>query len=111
MGKSDRHRGLTSSVVRVVAWLCLAVTLAGCGGFVYSIRLREASAKLEEARELNAQELAPYEFYYAEQHLRKAREEAAEASYSDAMNFASTCTEYAERAIELSREAHRGAGR
>ena len=102
MGKSDRHRGLTSSVVRVVAWLCLAVTLAGCGGFVYSIRLREASAKLEEARELNAQELAPYEFYYAEQHLRKARE---------AMNFASTCTEYAERAIELSREAHRGAGR
>ena len=47
----------------------------------------------------------------ASEHLTKARREAAEADYSDAIDFADVAEENAEKAIRLSREAHRGAGR
>ena len=47
----------------------------------------------------------------AAQHLEKARSEAAEADYGDAIVFAEVCEEYADKAIRISQEAHRSAGR
>jgi hypothetical protein len=38
-------------------------------------------------------------------------EEAAAADYGDAIDFADTAEEYAEKAINLSKQAHEGAGR
>ena len=38
-------------------------------------------------------------------------EEAAAADYGDAINFADTADEYAEKAITLSKQAHEGSGR
>jgi hypothetical protein len=87
------------------------VGLPGCGGTLYAFRVSAASSKLEEAKELGAEKLAPYEYYYAYEHLEKARSEAAEADYSDAINFAEIAEEHAEKAARLAREAHRGAGR
>jgi hypothetical protein len=89
--------------------VCLGAT--GCGNAVYVFRVNAASNKLAEARELGAEKLAPYEYYFASEHLTKARTEASEADYSDAINFAEVIEEYADKAIRLSREAHRGAGR
>jgi hypothetical protein len=37
--------------------------------------------------------------------------EASEGDYSDAVQFAEVAEEYANKAIQLSKEAHRGAGR
>ncbi len=82
-----------------------------CGNTLYAVQANSASGKLEEARELGAEELAPYEYYYAKEHLQKAQSEAAEADYSDAVDLAATSEEYSEKAIRLAREAHRGAGR
>ena len=84
---------------------------SGCGNTVYAFQVNSASNKVEEAHELGAEKLAPYEYYYAKEHLEKAQEEAAEADYSDAINLAEESEEYADKAIRLTKEAHRGAGR
>ena len=94
--------------------LAFAVTLAGaagCGGSIYAIEVNSAASKVSEARELGAEKLAPYEYYFANEHLAQARVEASEADYSDAIELANVAEEYADRAIKLAKEAHRGAGR
>jgi hypothetical protein len=99
----------------IFRWCALAaftgLATAGCGNTLYVFRVNAASNKIEEAKELGAEKLAPYEYYFASEHLNKARTEAAEADYSDAINFAEIAEEHAEKAIRLSRDAHRGAGR
>lgn len=85
--------------------------LSGCGHVLYASKVNSAATRLEEARELGAEELAPYEYWLAKEHLDKARREAAEADYGDAMDLADESEAYAEKAVQLSREAHRGAGR
>jgi Domain of unknown function (DUF4398) len=89
----------------------MALVSSGCGNALYAIHANAASGKLEEARELGAEQYAPYEYYYAKEHLEKAQTEAAEADYSDAVDLAELSEEYAEKAVRLTHEAHRGAGR
>ncbi len=88
-----------------------ALALAGCGNVVYSVAASSATSKVEEARELGAEQYATYDFYLATQHLEKAQTEASEADYSDARNLAARAEGHAEKAIRLSLEAHRGKGR
>jgi hypothetical protein len=93
-----------------LAGVCLLGT-SGCGGFFYGIYAGGASSKLEQAQQLGAEKYAPYEYYYAQEHLQKAMEEAASADYGDAINLADEADKFAEKAITLSRQAHEGAGR
>ena len=96
----------------VIVALALSVpALAGCGNTLYAVQANSASSKLEQARELGAELYAPYEYFYAKEHLKKAQTEAAEADYSDATDLAEASEEYAERALRLTREARRGAPR
>lgn len=105
----SRAHGRTFGV-GVLAALCLAGA-SGCGGSIYAITASSASSKLETAEALGAEKYAPYEFFYAREHLTKAQEEAATADYGDAIKFASTAEEFAEKAIVLAKSAHEGAGR
>jgi hypothetical protein len=89
----------------------LFLVCTGCGNTLYAIQANAASSKLEEARELGAEGFAPYEYYFAKEHLDKAQQEAADADYSDAAELAEISETYADKAIRLSRDAHRGAGR
>jgi len=91
--------------------LAVASLSMGCGGALYAFQVNSASSKVAQAKELGAEKLAPYEYYYASEHLTKAMSEAAEGDYSDAKDFADIAEEYADKAIKLSKEAHRGAGR
>jgi hypothetical protein len=88
-----------------------APVLGGCGGGYYMLSANAATSRLEEARAMGAEQLAPYEYYYAKEHLRQAQIEAAEANYSDAINYAETAEEYANRAIQFAHEARRAGGR
>ena len=106
------------SVQRVVRPLRLAafaigaaLCLGGCGHTIYAISVNSASAKLEEAHELGAELYAPYEYWFALEHLDKAQTEASEGDYGDAIELAGIGEEYADKAIQLARDAHRGAGR
>jgi Domain of unknown function (DUF4398) len=84
---------------------------SGCGNTLYAVQMSAASSKLEEAHELGAEQYAPYEYWYAYEHIQKAESEASEADYGDAANLAEVGEEYADKAIKLARDAHRGAGR
>jgi hypothetical protein len=85
--------------------------LTGCGGFLYAINAGGAQSKLETAQQLGAEKYAPYEFYFAQEHLTKAMEEAAAAHYGDALDLVDDADKSAEKAITLSKQAHEGAGR
>jgi hypothetical protein len=82
-------------------------TLTGCGGLNYAVAVTAASSRLEEAKAVGAEQLAPYEYYYAKEHLEQAQLEAAEASYSDAVNLADLAEQYANKAIDLAQTARR----
>jgi hypothetical protein len=81
--------------------------LVGCGGLHYAIVVNAAASRVEEAKAIGAEQLAPYEYYYAKEHLEQAQVEASEASYSDAANLAQEAEQSANKAIELTQTARR----
>ena len=97
--------------IRLAAVATILVSTQGCGGLYYAATVRGAESRVEHARALGAESLAPYEYYYAKAHLEQAQVEASEASYSDAANFAEIADEFAQKAIELSQSAHGASGR
>jgi hypothetical protein len=91
--------------------LLAALSTAACGPIGYTATILSASQAIEEARQAGAAETAPYEYFYAQAHFDKAREEAAEAEYQRSMTLAGTAREYAERARDLARRRGRESGR
>ena len=69
----------------------------------YTAVVSSAASQVEHARAVGAESTAPYEYYYAKEHLHQAKVEASEASYGDAIRYAEEAEEYATKAIELSR--------
>lgn len=100
--------------VRWTSWLVLlpvALSSTGCGAVLYTANVAPASSSVEQARLAEAETRAPYEYYLAQAYLEKAREEAAEANYQDAIRFAEASEQNATRAIELARRNMRETGR
>jgi hypothetical protein len=96
-----------AAAVACVASLGGLLGLSGCGGVHYAIAVNSAASRVEEAKAVGAEQLAPYEYYYAKEHLQQAQIYASEASYSDAANTADEAEEYAAKAIELAQSARR----
>ncbi len=90
-------------VARAAVLAAFALGASGCGGVYYAVEATGASSKLEEARTLGAEKLAPYEYTYAKEHLTQAQVEASEASYSDAADYAEVADTYAQKAIDVAR--------
>ena len=84
---------------------------SGCGGVLYAVDVSDAESKLETARALGAEKYAPYEYFYAREHLQKAMEDAASADYGDAIDYARDAEKHADKAIVLAKQAHEGGGR
>jgi hypothetical protein len=97
---------MDSRAFAAVGLLALVQT-SGCGSVYYAVTLSSAAARVEEAREIGAEQRAPYEYYFAKAHLDQARVEASEASYGDAANFAEVAEDYAQKAIEITQGAQR----
>ena len=72
---------------------------AGCGGIWYTARINSVEGKVEQAREIGAETLAPYEYFGAKENLLKAEEEASRAEYSDAITLLDKAEELALKAI------------
>lgn len=96
-------RGLLFAVL-----LGVAPAIGGCGSVWYSVSVNAASSRVEQARQMGAETQAPFEYYYAKEHLRQAQVEAQEASYSDAATYAETAEQYAQKAIDQILAAKRG---
>jgi hypothetical protein len=85
-------------------WLGLVVSgglTLSCGNALYVVHVARASDAVARAEQLDAATRAPYEYYFAVEHLRKARSEAAAADYGDADRLALTAYDYATRAVQL----------
>jgi len=87
--------------------MMLAAGSFGCGGVYYTVQVNAAQSRIEQARELGAETQAPYEYYYAKEHLHQAQVEAATASYGDAATYAEVAETYAQKAIDLITAARR----
>lgn len=70
----------------ILPWLAL---VTGCGPVTYVSRVTfGASGDVAEARTVNGEQMAPYEYTSAVEHLRRAKELAGYARFHDANNFA-----------------------
>jgi hypothetical protein len=67
----------------------------GCGNGLYAMRVGRVSSELELAERGGALVSAPYEYYFADEHLRKARAEAAESDFGDALDLLGVAEQYA----------------
>ncbi len=97
-------------------WAALALLGAssiavGCGPIGYTVTVLDATEAVEEARTAGAPATAPYEYYYAQAFLDKAREEAGEAEYQNSMELSGTASTYGRRARDLARRRGRESGR
>lgn len=90
---------MRGAIIAVMLFVLVAAA-TGCGGVYYTVSINAAQTRLEQAREMGAESKAPFEYYYAREHLRQAQVEAAEASYSDAASMADTAETYAQKAID-----------
>jgi len=97
----------TSIAVTVFA----AGLLSACGPVEYAAVILDAHSAMAEAREADAHIHAPYEYYYAKEHIKKAREEAGYADYQASVEFGRTAEEYALKAREIARGRRREMGR
>jgi|SRR4051812_2113363 hypothetical protein len=88
--------------VAVVSLTSLMTVAAGCGPVTYAVDVHSAETIVAKARAENADYYAPYELYFAEAQLVKAREEAAEGHYEDALEMVSVAEAYGRRALERS---------
>ena len=106
-------RGRSALAIALAFALALAgaSALAGCGSAYSIVSIQAADARLEQARALGAETKAPYEYTYAREHLRQARVEAGDASYSDAAAYAETAEAYAQRAIDRIQGRREGTGK
>lgn len=98
------HRVASRTTTRLLLLVCAFGALVACGGVAYTARIISASQAVEQAREAGAAELAPYEYHYAVENLDKAREEAGEAEYQDAVEFAGLAETFGNKALKLARE-------
>ena len=87
---------------------CVLPAGTGCGGVYYAVSVNAAQSRLEQAKQMGAETHAPFEYYYAKEHLHQAQVEASDASYSDAAAYAETAELYAQKAIDLVQAAKRG---
>jgi hypothetical protein len=80
----------------------LVVGTLGCGPVTYSLEVAGAERVVAAARAQNASYYAPYELHFAEAHLSKAHEEAAEGQYEDAINALAVAEAYGRQALTRS---------
>ncbi len=92
-------------------WVVVWTLFGGCGPTLYTVHLLPASRAVRQAEEAGAAEHAPYEYYYASEFLLKAREEAGEASYQDAIRHSKVAEEYGLKARDMARRRMRAGGR
>ncbi len=82
------------------AVLFVVAVLTGCGPIAYVNQVtREASTKVDRARELEAEKWSPYWWTRATTYLRMAREVAAHADFQGANRFGRLAAEAADKAI------------
>ncbi len=99
------------SRIPIAIIVCLCVTNLSCGPVQYSHFILRASAAMAEAEEADAEDEAPYEYWYADAHMKQARREVGYSDFQEAVKCAKTAQEYATKASEIANRRRRERGR
>lgn len=91
--------------------IALGCATMSCGPVQYSVHVLRASAALAEAEEAGAADLAPYEYHYADEHLKQARREVGYSDFQAAAKCARVATEFGNKATSISNRRRREEGR
>ena len=106
-----RASRLTLSALSATAVIALSGGASlGCGGVMYTARINSVEGKVEAAKEVQAEQFAPYYYYSAKERVQKAKEEAARADYGDALDLLDEAENDALKAIEQAEAVRKGAG-
>ncbi len=91
--------GMRHRFAMVFAALVLALLFSGCIGPMWSTAdMMAAETALEQAKAVNAEQLAPYEYHMAQEMLRKSQEEWGYADYGTSREYAEKAKDSAEKA-------------
>jgi hypothetical protein len=97
-----------------VSWGCgclVLVAFAGCGPITYINHVTmQASRAVKRAEAAKADELAPYEFTMAAEHLHKARELAGYSRFQEAVAFGKTAQKFGREAEQKALDQVHGRG-
>lgn len=104
-------RASAVAVVAVVSLAALCMSTEGCGGIAYTARANSVAGRVEAAREVQAEQYAPYYYYSATERVKKAQEEAARADYDDALDLLDEAEADADQAVQQAEAVRKGAGR
>jgi len=87
---------------RALALFVLMIMLAstGCGPILSTSRIEDAKEALEKATNAGAETKAPYEYYTAQEYLRKADELWGYSQFGYSADYAKKAIEMAEAAEE-----------
>ena len=89
-------------LAKALFWLAFLAVGAGCGPIAYTHQVtRNAATAVEQARKVQADRLAEYEYTAALEYLHKAREEAGYSDYEAALRFGRIAEKMAIKAREL----------
>ncbi len=101
--RAGRLLALLGALRLPLGLLLVGAAASGCGPVWYTAEIISAESIVSEAEQAEAADRAPYDYYLAREYLVKAREQAAEASYEDAVHYA----QEAHRAGALARDQAR----
>ncbi len=96
---------MVSRVAGATALVWVLFGLGACGAVNTASSIKDAEAFVREAKALDANKNAPYEFTKATQYLRKAKELEGHGFYEHAGAFARRSQLYAEKAQDVARLA------
>jgi Domain of unknown function (DUF4398) len=97
--------GTTANHVALAALIACGLGLTGCGNTLYLVQVGRAERNFEEAKQLGAENYAPYEYYSAKVRLEEAKRQAAEAEYGNAADLSDEATDFSNKAIVISKRA------
>jgi hypothetical protein len=89
----------------LAAVLGLTVLALGCGAVTSSSNIGDARRELDEAKGLDAEKNAPYEYTRADTYFQKAKKLAGEGMYEQASEYARLSQSASEKALDVARLA------
>ena len=102
-------QGLRTIIVCCALAAAAAACLEGCGPIWSAAIIVDATGKFRTAKEMDARQYAPYEYYAAEEYLHKAREKESYAQYEQAVDYGKLALAFSKQALEKAQLAKSGA--
>ena len=87
---------------KIMSLVCVVVFLMMASACATATRVQDAESSFTQAKNLGAEQKAPFEYYAAEAYLEYARHEKDEGDAKQSNAFAEESIKYADQAIQKS---------